>query len=91
MLRAAILFSVLAASGAGCATARPVVTVESVGELAPSYHSIATAPVHATTDLSPDGFVSGGDDDGATTGPAPAATETPDVAPKSGLTMGAVR
>jgi hypothetical protein len=26
--------------------------VENVGALAPSYHSIATAPVHATTDLS---------------------------------------
>src|SRR4051812_14998367 len=36
----------------GCATARPVVTVEVPRELAPSDTHVSSAPVHASTDLS---------------------------------------
>jgi hypothetical protein len=66
-----------------CATAPTIAPVESVGTLAPSYRSIATAPVHATTDL---GItyqtVSVDDDSDAIVVTTPETLDGPDVATK---------
>lgn len=50
---------------AGCATARPAaVETETVGNLSASYHSVAVAPVHVSTDLTPSfGAIDSDDDD----------------------------
>jgi hypothetical protein len=88
MLRA-VLFSLVLA--AGCATAAPPAAVETVGTLAPSYHSIATAPVHATTDLSPGVQAVSTDDDAPVSVGSGEAVEAPELAPKAGLVMGGVR
>lgn len=79
----------------GCATAPRAPEVETVGNLTASTTHVATAPVHATTDLSVAYQPAGGDEDAA----EPMKTETkpdeaalPDVAPKTdGVTTGAVR
>ncbi len=102
-LPARLIFIVaFAASAWGCATGRPAAAdqPESVGTLAPSYNSIATAPVHKTTDLSPAFQAVEGDDSATETvttvsqgdaGRADAA-ELPEVAPKTdGVTTGTVR
>ncbi len=55
MIRRAMALGVLIGM-TGCAHFRPTPTVdapEAVGNLSASYHSVAVAPVHATTDLTP--------------------------------------
>jgi len=90
-MKFALLFLASMSIGA-CATApRPPVAVESVGTLAPSYHSIAVAPVHAGTDLSPGGFVAADDDETPVTVGTGEVIEAPEVAVKGGLVMGGVR
>lgn len=77
--------------GACRATVPAAVEVETVGALAPSYHSVAVAPVHKSTDLGIAYQAAGDDDDVAAAAPAPELVETPDVAPKAGFVMGTVR
>jgi hypothetical protein len=89
VLRLAIAAMVI---GIGCATTARPVEVETVGQLSASETHVAQAPVHATTDLTPGGFVateSAEDDAGMTVSSGP--VETPDVAPKAGLVMGGAR
>lgn len=80
-----------------CATAPRPTDVETVGTLSASSAHVYTAPVHATTDLTPSFGVVDTDTD---TDAAPTAnpsespngsTETPDVAPKTSLVMGGAR
>lgn len=87
------LFALLAMNA--CATARPPAEApETVGALSASYHSIAVAPVHTTTDLTPAfGAV---DSDQDASGPVVAApiekAEAPEIAPKTdGVTTGETR
>lgn len=49
----------------GCATSRPaaVAEPETVGNLSASYHSVAVAPVHASTDFAPAAAVADTGDD----------------------------
>jgi len=92
--------AVLAAT-MGCATApRPAPAVEAVGQLAPSYHSLAVAAVHHDAPPEFGGVVDTGDDsvgEGITTvSHAPGAggdgAELPDVAPKDdGIKLGGER
>lgn len=90
-VRRLILVAVLAVCSIGCATApRPAAELETVGQLAPSYRSIAVAPVHAATELAV-GYQAVSADDDVAAAPAPEAVEAPDVTPKAGLVMGAVR
>jgi hypothetical protein len=80
----------LLAGAAGChATVAPV-EVETVGQLSASYGSVRSAPVHATTDLSP-GFQAVDTDEGPAVGGAGEQVEAPAVTAKSGLSMGTVR
>lgn len=80
----------------GCATAPRPVTVEpeTVGTLSASYHGIASAPVHATTDFGTPQVV---DTDEDAPGPVVVSApvekvEAPEIAPKTdGVTTGAVR
>ena len=64
--RTLLAFGTLVAIGlVGCAHFRPSDTAEApeaVGALAPSYHSLAVAPVHATTDFGHAEIVQTGDD-----------------------------
>jgi hypothetical protein len=93
-IRVALTLGVLAGM-MGCATAQPVATTsETVGQLSASYHSIAVAPVHADTDLTPAfGAVDTDDDAPAPTVTKPAeVVEAPEIAPKTdGVTPGTVR
>lgn len=81
----------------GCATAsKPVaVEVETVGQLSASYNSVATAPIHASTDLTPAfGAVDSGDDTSsvATTVSTGEVVEAPAVVAKTdGVTVGGAR
>lgn len=84
-----LVFGVALAVG-GCAATAPAPAVEPVGALAPSYRSIATAPVHATTDFGHAEVVGSADDEEKTV--VIDAAEMPDVAAKDGgLRAGAVR
>jgi hypothetical protein len=87
-----VALSMVFAVGLGaCATAAPrAVEVETVGALAPSYRSIATAPVAKSTDLSV-GFQAVDTDEGPAVAAGGEAVEAPEVAPKAGLVMGGVR
>jgi hypothetical protein len=51
-IRLAVIGLCVLGSMLGCATARPLVTVEVPRELAPSDTHVSTAPVHSSTDLS---------------------------------------
>jgi hypothetical protein len=86
----AALALVATLSGVGCATAPRSVEVETVGALSASTTHVYAAPVHATSDLAPVGFVVGGDDDAATVA-AVADAEAPAIAPKASLVMGGAR
>ena len=68
------------------------VAPETVGNLAASYHSIAVAPVHASTDLTP-AFGAVDTDEAPVTVAAPIEkAEAPEIAPKTdGITTGTVR
>jgi hypothetical protein len=72
-----------------CHATTPTPAVETVGTLAPSYASIAVAPVHAGTDLSTS--MQAVDTDDAPVSVSGEAVEAPDVAPKGGLVLGAAR
>lgn len=96
----AVLCLAAAAWGfSGCASAAPAVPApESVGTLAPSYHSIAVAPVHHDAPPELGQIVDSGDDGAAevattvTRAVDPDAAVTPDVAPKTdGIQTGEVR
>jgi len=65
----------------GCATAPAQVVVEQPGNLSASYHSIAVAPVHADTDLTPGFGVVDTDETPAVV--SHATVETPEVTPKN--------
>jgi hypothetical protein len=86
-LVAAVLLAVFAGA---CQATAPRVEVETVGTLAPSYRSIATAPVAASTDLSRGSFVASDDDD-APVAVGAGEVSPPDVVTKTGLVMGGVR
>lgn len=78
----------------GCATApKPVAEVETVGTLSASYHGIASAPIHASTDLTPSfGAVDTDEDAPKTTEHVVGDVEAPEIAPKTdGVTVGGVR
>lgn len=60
-----------------------------MGQLSASTTHVYTAAVHATSDLTPAGFVVGGDDIAAPVAAAPEA-EAPEIAPKASLVMGSV-
>lgn len=77
--------------GACRATVPAAAEVETVGALAPSYNSIATAPVHATTDLSPGVQAVSTDEDAPMSVGSGEAVEAPELAPKAALVMGGVR
>lgn len=86
------LFALLAMNA--CATARPPAEApETVGALSASYHSIAVAPVHATTDLAPAFGAVDSDQDAPVMVAAPSEkVEAPEIAPKTdGVTTGTVR
>jgi hypothetical protein len=86
----AIALLALSLLPAACATApRPPAPVETVGSLSPSYRSIATAPVHAGTDLATNFQAVDSDDAPVTVGAGEAAA--PDVVAKGGLVLGAAR
>lgn len=78
-----LIFVVAFCATIGCASqAKPVATeVESVGTLSASYASIATAPVHATTDFATPQVVDS-DEDAPVTVAAPAAVEAPNAVAK---------
>lgn len=94
-LRLAGIILCIVGSMLGCATARPVAPeVESVGTLAPAYNSVAVAPVHAGTDLSPAGFVAADSDADAspTVADGGGAAELPELSGKTGgLKMGGAK
>lgn len=82
----------------GCATASKPVTVEpeTVGTLSASYHGVTSAPVHASTDLTPSfGAVDSDADAPAltkSTDSVKSEVEAPEIAPKTdGVTTGTVR
>ena len=79
------------ASAAGCATAPRPVEVETVGALSASATHVYVQPVHADTVLTSSFGAVDTDEDAPVVAAAPAAVETPDVAPKAGLTMGVAR
>ena len=95
----AVLCLAAAAWGfSGCAVAPVVPVAETVGTLAPSYRSIAVAPVHHDAPPELGQIVDSGDDGGAevattvTRAADPDAAVTPDVAPKTdGIQTGEVR
>jgi hypothetical protein len=87
-MKRAMLFLTLTLGGA-CRATTPAPAVETVGTLAPSYHSIAVAAVHAGTDLSTS--MQAVDTDDAPVAAAGEAVEAPDVAPKGGIVLGAAR
>lgn len=81
-MRSMFLALVLSLLSVACATAtRPTVVVESVGTLAPSYNSIAVAPVAKSTDLGVSYQAVSADDDVPVSVPE-TTDETPEVAPK---------
>jgi hypothetical protein len=89
-----VALSMVFAFGLGaCATAAPrAVEVETVGTLAPSYRSIATAPVAKSTDLSIAYQAVSGDDDGPAVAAGGETVEAPEVVAKGGgLVAGGVR
>jgi hypothetical protein len=93
-----LIFVVALLSMYGCATApRPVTAeVETVGTLSASYNSIASAPVHASTDLTPAfGAVDSDEDAPVTVGNGQAVLDgsigAPEVAQKHGLVVGEAR
>jgi hypothetical protein len=87
-MRFAILILVFTLNA--CATVvAPQAAPETVGALVPSYHSIAVAAVHPGTDLSTS--MQAVDTDDAPVSVSGEAVEAPDVAPKGGLVLGAVR
>jgi hypothetical protein len=93
---ARLIFVVAVLSAAiGCATgAKPVaVEVETVGQLSASYHSVAVAPVHAATDLTPSfGAVDTDEEAPAKVSVRTEAVDAPEVVQKSdGLKTGEVR
>lgn len=92
---AAALILAAAVGAMGCATALVAAPVEAVGVLAPSYHSVAVAPVKHDAPPEFAGVVDSGDDAGEvveTVTRAPQAAELPEVAPKTdGITTGPVR
>jgi hypothetical protein len=95
MNRQNIVFALfLGSASIGCATSTrtAVVEPETVGQLAPSYASIAVAPVHH--DAPPElGQVVDTDEDAPVAVAAPAEkVEAPEIAPKTdGVTVGSVR
>ena len=99
MNRQNIVFALfLGSASIGCATATaPRIDPETVGQLAPSYASIAVAPIHhdAPPELGQVVDTDGSDDasppPALTVSAAPVEVETPDVATKQALTMGAAR
>jgi hypothetical protein len=79
-----------------CATTatRQVDAPEAVGNLSASYNSIVSAPVHASTDLTPSFGAVDTDEDATVTAKADGGgdAELPEVAPKNdGVTTGAAR
>jgi hypothetical protein len=89
-----LIFLAVVLSMYGCATApKPVAAeVEAVGQLSASYHSIAVAPVHASTDLTPSFGAVDTDDAPVVVGAPVEKVEAPEIAPKTdGVTTGAVR
>jgi hypothetical protein len=84
-MKTAIAIGILAGL-LGCATAPATVVVEQPGNLSASYHSVAVAPVHADTDLTPSfGVV---DTDETPTVVRETTVELPEVAPKTdGITV----
>jgi hypothetical protein len=88
-----LVFVVLALlAGLGCATAPRPIQVEAVGELTASYHSVASAPVHASTDLTPSfGAVDTDDDAPAKVTVGAGVVDAPEVASKGGLVVGEAR
>lgn len=89
-MKTAMLFLLALGLNACAATAPTRVEVETPGTLAPSYASIATAPIHAGTDLS-GGFAAVDSDDAPVAAAVGGEDVTPDVSAKGGLTMGSVR
>lgn len=76
-----VLFLTIICLIAGCATKPIEAPAETVGTLAPSYHSIAVKPVHTSTDLTPKEFI-GADEDTKET-PRSVEVMEPDSVPKS--------
>lgn len=72
----------LLAGAAGCHATAPAPEVESVGQLARSYNSVASAPVHATTDLS-GGFQAIDSDEAPAVSAAGEQVEAPEVVAKN--------
>lgn len=69
-------------SYSACMATKPIdAPIETVGSLAPSYHSIAVQPIHASTDLTPKKFV--GTDSEETEKPISVEVIEPDSVPKS--------
>lgn len=87
-MRTAIFIGVLVGM-LGCATAPATIVVEQPGNLSASYHSVAIAPVHADTDLTPSfGVV---DTDETPTVVRETTEEAPEITPKTdGLTVGSL-
>lgn len=90
-----LIFVAAVLSTIGCATASKPVSVEAetVGQLSASYHSVAVAPVHAATDLTPAFGAVDSDEDAPVTVVAPVEkVEAPEIAPKTdGVTTGSAR
>lgn len=103
LVRRAVAAAVLLLAGLvgqGCAAHAPAPEVEAVGQLAPSYHSIAVAPVHHDAPPELGTIVDTGSDDATdtvtTTTRVEAADASTDAAPEvvgkgGGLQVGAVR
>lgn len=92
--RLGMLLLGLGLAAAGCATGRAahVDNDAVVGLLIPSAHSVASAPVHRTTDLAPAAFVAGDTADDDAGGMTVTEEQAPDVVAKSGgLMMGSAR
>ena len=75
----------------GCATAPRPVDAETVGALSVSPTHVYAQPVHADTELTSSFGAVDTDEDAPVVAAAPAAVETPDIAPKAGLTIGVAR
>ena len=90
IVRAALVIGVLAGI-MGCATAPRAPEVETVGAISASSSHVYTAPVHATTDLTP-GFQAIDTDEEPKAEAVAAPVEAPEVVSKSdGISLGTVR
>ena len=93
MRRPVFLGVLIGMMGCRAAVPTPAAEPETVGQLSASYHSIAVAPVHASTDLTPS-FEAVDTDEAApvTVGAPTEKVEAPEIAPKTdGVTVGTVR